>query len=131
MVGPLTPDARHRFVIAGIADDLPWGFTVSGFFRANSAKPFNTFVTTDLNGDGLNYDTPEANVNAERGDSFNQLDLRVSKFFQFGDTFRVEGIFELFNVFNSDNPAANRQGGNEINGDLNDPGFGTPEHLCG
>jgi hypothetical protein len=130
MVGPLTPDARHRFVLAGIAN-LPWEFTVSGFFRANSAKPFNTFVTTDLNGDGLNYDTPAAHVNAERGESFSQLDLRVSKFFQFGDRFRVEGIFEVFNLFNSENPAANRQGGNEINGNLNDPGFGEPNTFAG
>ena len=45
MEGPLTTDARHRFVMSGIVD-LPWGFRVAGFFRANSAKPFNTFVTT-------------------------------------------------------------------------------------
>jgi hypothetical protein len=130
MVGPLTPDARHRIVLAGIAN-LPWDFTVSGFFRANSAKPFNAFVTTDLNGDGLNYDTPEEHVNSRRGESFSQLDLRVSKFFQFGDRFRVEGIFEVFNLFNSENPAANRQGGNEINGDLNDPDFGAPNTFAG
>jgi hypothetical protein len=130
MVGPLTPDARHRIVLSGIAN-LPYDITLSGFFRANSAKPFNTFVTTDLNGDGLNYDTPADHVNAERGESFNQLDVRVSKFFTFGDRVRVEGIFEVFNLFNSENPAANRQGGNEINGDLNDPEFGTPNTFAG
>ena len=35
--------------------DLPYDFVISGFFRANSSKPFNAFIPQDLNGDGFVY----------------------------------------------------------------------------
>src|SRR6185295_17567623 len=92
MEGPLTTDARHRVVLAGIAN-VPWEITFSGFFRANSAKPFNAFVTTDLNNNGQNYDTTDEHVNARRGDPFYQMDMRLSKFFRIGEVVRIEGIF--------------------------------------
>ncbi len=124
MVGPLNTDARHRIVLAGIFD-LPYDFVVSGFFRANSAKPFNAFVPVDLNADGFVYDSPDANVNSRLGEKFAQLDLRVSKAFRFGDAVKVEGIFEVFNLFGAENPGSNNQGGNAFIGNLADPNFGS------
>lgn len=129
MNGPLNTDARHRIVLSGIVD-LPWQFRISGFFRANSAKPFNGFVPTDLNGDGLVYDTTDSAVNAHRGDMFSQLDLRVTKVFSIKQV-NIEGIFEVFNLFNAENPAGFRQGGNEINGNLSDPNFGVANTFAG
>lgn len=45
-----------------------------------------------------------AHVNDARGDSFSQVDVRVSKDFRFGGAYGVELIGEMFNVLNSDNP---------------------------
>jgi hypothetical protein len=132
MTGPLIPDARHRIVLSGIFD-LPWDMRFSGFFRANSAKPFNAFSADDLNGDGFRYDTPDEHVNSRRGSSFSQLDIRLTKIFNIKDVVRLEGIFEVFNLFNSENPAANRQSGNqsEINGVLGTPTFGQATTFAG
>jgi hypothetical protein len=130
MVGPLNTDARHRFVIAGTYN-LPWEFVVSGFFRANTAKPFNGFVPEDLNGDGLNYDTTDSHVNEHRGESFSQLDLRIGKFFTIKDRVRIEGIFEVFNLFNATNPGNNNLGGTSYIGDLTDPDFGEATTFAG
>src|SRR5262249_13216213 len=73
MKGPLNTDSLHRIVLAGIYN-FPYEITVSGFFRARTAEPFNGFVTTDLNGDGLSYDTTDPHVNDHRGNKFSQLD---------------------------------------------------------
>lgn len=129
MTGPLVPDARHRIVIAGTFD-LPAEFRVSGFFRARSGQPFNAFLETDVNQDGLRYDITDSHVNSRKGPSFSQLDVRLSKAFNLKQV-RLEGILEVFNLFNAENPAGNRQGGNEINGDLDSPGFGTAGVFAG
>lgn len=129
MTGPLTTDARHRIVIAGTFD-LPAEFRVSGFFRARSGQPYNAFLATDANGDGLRYDTTDPHVNSRRGPSFSQLDVRVSKVFNI-KMVRLEGILEAFNLFNAKNPAGNRQGGNEINGVIGTPAFGTANVFAG
>jgi Carboxypeptidase regulatory-like domain/TonB dependent receptor-like, beta-barrel len=134
MKGPLNTDARHRVVLAGIYD-LPYEIRLSGFFRANSGKPFNGFVTADLNGDGMNYDTTDPHVNDHRGSSFSQLDMRVSKIFRIKNTVNIEGIFEVFNLFNATNPNglnANIRGQQVVqNLDSTDPAFGTPLAFAG
>ena len=59
----------------------------------------------DLNHDSYNFDLPSgvSHVNALRGDSFSQLDMRVSKAFKFFSNYGVELIGEVFNVFDSKN----------------------------
>ncbi|NJL29383.1 MAG: TonB-dependent receptor [Thermoanaerobaculia bacterium] len=103
--GPLNTDARHRVTLSGIYHG-PWGLTFSGIFRYRSALPILVHSGLDLNGDSFFLD-PEGNdgIGAERGSSFSQLDLRLSKEFNFGDDFSLEIIAEVFNVFNDDNPA--------------------------
>ncbi len=84
----------------------PWGINVSGMYRYRSALPYTVYTTNDLNGDGFRFDLlPGGSVNTERGDSFSQLDLRLSKEFTFGPV-GLELIAEMFNVFNEENPAA-------------------------
>ncbi len=121
-VGPTDTDARHRFVLSGIFD-LPYDFRVSAFFRARSATPFNAFVTQDLDGDGFNYSLTDDHPNSRRQDTFSQLDMRFSKTFDF-NVVRIEGIFEVFNVFNSENP-------NLFIGNLASSAFGTPRTFAG
>ena len=42
-------------------------------------------------------------LNSERGDSFSQLNVRVSKFFKWGENKKLGLFFEAFNVFNTGN----------------------------
>jgi hypothetical protein len=123
-VGPVDTDARHRFVISGIFD-LPYEFRVSAFFRARSATPFNVLTTQDLDGDGFNYSLAPGvdSSNSERQDSFSQFDFRVSKTFNF-NIVRLEGIFEVFNLFNAENP-------NLFVGNISSAAFGTPRVFAG
>jgi hypothetical protein len=109
--GPLNTDARHRFTLSAVYR-APLGINVSGMFRYRSARPYSVFSTTDLNGDGFPYDFEGGTgVNTERGASFSQLDLRLSKEFTFANQFGFELIGEVFNVFNEENPTAfNRLG---------------------
>jgi hypothetical protein len=123
MKGPLNTDALHRVVLSGTWE-LPYAFRLSGLFRARSAEPFNGFVTTDLNGDGLVYDTTDPGVNSHRGKVFSQLDLRVSKDFTIKDSFKIQGIFEVFNLFNAVNPGGNQVGGSAYKGQLGTSTFG-------
>jgi hypothetical protein len=115
--GPLNTDARNRITLSAVYR-APLGINVSGMFRYRSALPYTAFEyrdpdgagplplqPVDLNGDGFAYDLPGGKgVNTERGASFSQLDLRLSKEFTFSDRFGFEVIGEVFNVFNEENP---------------------------
>jgi hypothetical protein len=102
--GPLNTDARNRITLSAVYR-APLGINVSGMFRYRSALPYSVFLAEDINGDGFPYDFPGATgVNTERGSSFSQLDLRLSKEFTFANQFGVELIGEVFNVFNEENP---------------------------
>ncbi len=103
--GPLFTDARHRFTIGGMYH-APWDLTVSGMFRYHSGFPYVEHANADLNGDGSQFDLRPgvSRVGGGTGDSFQQLDLRVSRDFLFGrEGMGVEMIVELFNVFNAKN----------------------------
>ena len=118
--GPLNTDARNRITLSAVYR-APLGINLSGMLRYRSALPYTVFETRDLNGDGFFYDFPGGRgVNTERGDSFSQLDLRVSKEFTFANQFGFELIAEVFNVFNEENPTVfNRNG--EPNAYAGDP----------
>ncbi|MEA2601704.1 MAG: hypothetical protein QOF89_2696 [Acidobacteriota bacterium] len=104
--GPLDTDARHRVTLSAVYQG-PWGVNASGMFRYRSATPYTLHSAVDLNGDGFRLDLAPgvSEVNSARGDSFSQLDLRLSKDFTFGRA-GVEVIAEVFNVFNEKNPTA-------------------------
>lgn len=105
-IGPLNTDARHRITLAGFYR-APWGINISGMFRYRSALPYTEWAGTDLNGDGMRFDLPSnvSHVNNRRGHSFSQFDVRISKEFTFAGDIGVELIAEVFNLFNSKNPA--------------------------
>ena len=68
---------------------------------------------------------------ARFNDSFNSLDLRISKVFRFGERFTVEPIAEVFNLFNVTNvlgtSKSNYSGFSNVlvrdSSDPSDPGF--------
>ena len=104
-VGPLNTDARHRVTLSGVYQ-APWGINVAGMFRYHSGTPYTIYRADDPNHDGFAFDLPPgvSHVNSERGASFSQFDLRLSKAFNFGPV-GLEFIGEVFNLFNSKNPA--------------------------
>jgi hypothetical protein len=94
--------------------------------RAHSALPYNVFSGVDLNHNGFVVNLPAgvSNVNSGRGTKFAQLDLRVSKLFHMSGAAGVEGIAEVFNIFNAINPAG-------FNGNLSSASFGQPSTFAG
>lgn len=104
--GPLHTDARHRLTFGGIYR-APLGIVVSGMLRYHSGFPYLEHANTDLNGDGTILDLRPgvSRVNSGRGDSFSQLDVRVSKDFTFANDMGIELLAEVFNVLNEENAA--------------------------
>jgi len=96
-------DQRHRLVISSVVDPY-WGITVAPIFTYASGHPFNLLLGFDANGDTqANTDRPRfAGRNTGRGPNYINFDLRVGKEFRVlpDSDFRVEGIFEAFNLFN-------------------------------
>ncbi len=123
--GPLYTDARHRVTVSTVYR-APFGINVAGILRYRSALPYTKLAGADLNGDGYNMDLAPgtSHVNSLRGDSFSQLDVRVSHEFRFGGNFGLEVIGEIFNLLNSDNPAG-------FNGTITNANFGQPSVYAG
>ena len=129
--GPTPNDRRHRVVISGLYR-APGGVTVSGLWTMSSKVPMdimmpdgltriptiqrnagarqfhtaaelNSFITqTNASGGIGGVKLPLVQESARFSDSFNSLDLRVSRPFSLG-TVRIEPMVEVFNVLNAEN----------------------------
>jgi hypothetical protein len=118
--GPTDADERHRFVVSGIFD-LPWGFQIAPIFQAASARPYSILPSCfpcDLNKDGVVTNDRESRdgndqhllpPNTVRGDTFLQMNLRVTKEFKFSERMKLGLYFETFNLFNTGNYGASFQ----------------------
>jgi len=106
-------DERHRFVLSGIFD-LPHGFQVAPVLQLSSPRAYSIFpnCVCDINKDGVTFnerDSRDGNdqhhlpPGTARGDRFSQLNVRVSKFFNFSERMKLGLFFEAFNVFNTAN----------------------------
>ena len=106
--GPSDLAVDHTFLLHGIWD-LPWGFSVSGIFRAQSGFHFSSSVVTlvDVDGDGL-YNALDYTKgrNHFTAPPFVNLDFRVAKLFKIREGLRLHAYLESFNLFNNANPAA-------------------------
>lgn len=104
--GPCQFDPNHKFVISPIFT-LPKHFQISSITRYTSGRAYNIKAGVDLNNDGINNDLPPgvAHINDGIGSGFFQADIRVSKIFKLPREFgQIEGIFEMYNIFNNKNP---------------------------
>jgi hypothetical protein len=109
-------DERHRFVLSGVID-LPHGFQVSPILQLSSPRPYSILADPnnrsggDINRDGVANDRETRDGNDQdhlppftvRGDNFKQVNVRVSKFFKFGESRQLGLFFETFNLFNTAN----------------------------
>ena len=115
-------DARHRVTASAVVQIR--GFQISPIYLFRSALPVSTTQGLDLNGDVNNNDIPDRAFaynpgnpsqpkdigacktwNCSRGYRFQQLNVRFSRAFPIHGSARVEAIGEVFNVFNTQNPA--------------------------
>jgi hypothetical protein len=106
--GPSDLALDHTFLLHGIWD-LPWGFSVSGIFRAQSGFHYSASVVTlvDVDGDGL-YNALDYTKgrNHFTAPPFINVDFRVAKLFKIRETLQLHAYVEFFNLFNNANPAA-------------------------
>jgi hypothetical protein len=130
--GPTPNDQRHRFAFSGFFE-LPWSFTLSPIWTIASGVPMdillpdastripvlqrnaggrlfqngrelNAFIQQINSGGGIGgRPLPLVRDDAQFNDSFNSLDLRVSRVFRFKESLQVEPIVEVFNIFNVTN----------------------------
>jgi hypothetical protein len=130
--GPTPTDRRHRLVVSA-QTLLPGRVNLSGIWTVSSGVPMDIMMpdgqtripviqrnaggrqfatVADLNAfirqanatGGINgVPLPLVSDSARFNDSFNSLDMRVSRSFKLGARTRVEPMLELFNVFNVTN----------------------------
>jgi hypothetical protein len=97
----------HVFQINGLLE-LPWQIQISGIFRAQSGFHFSKridFVDPDGDANTNQIDTT-AGRNGFTAPSYVNLDMRFAKQFNIGERVKAQILFEYFNLFNRQNPAA-------------------------
>jgi hypothetical protein len=113
--GPSVQDQRHRLVASGIYM-LPKAVELSSIVTIGSGRPYNILAGVDLNADGDGGATDRARATlSDIGTSVHRnagtlptqatVDLRVARRFPVG-RWSVDGIFEVFNLFNRSNYTA-------------------------
>ena len=109
--GAASHDQRHRFVLSGLYQ-APWGINLSSIITAASGRPYTPLAGADLNGDGnggafpsdrarTNPADPNTSVDrhSEVMDNIFIVDARLSKRFAIGPSFAIEGMIDVFNLF--------------------------------
>jgi hypothetical protein len=112
--GPSLQDQRHRLVVSGLYV-LPGRVQVSSIV-ITSGRAYNILAGADLNGDGNGGAFPPDRARRIPGDPASNVgrdsatlpmqattDLRVSRRFRLAKRMSLDGIFEVFNLFNRAN----------------------------
>lgn len=94
-------DQRHRFNAFGVFA-LPLGIEFSPRFSARSAQPRSVGSSP---ADRIRPDGSIIKRNSLRkNNEFYSFDFRAAKSFKIGERFTIQGIVDVFNLFNSANP---------------------------
>ncbi len=134
-------DVTDRFVLHGMVR-LPWDIQLSGVFEYRSGLPFTAIDFVDAHnytgGDGPFDGRARAVVNGrlvdrngERNESINTVDLRISKFFEFGD-YRFDVFAQAFNLFDEASWSVNAESEQEqpfLSDGVANPEFGLGSFL--
>jgi hypothetical protein len=106
--GPSDFALRHTFEVHGLVE-LPWKIQFSSLFRAQSGFRYTAVakqpVDLDANGTFTGRDL-KTGRNAFSAPPFVNMDLRIAKTWVIRERFRIQGLFEFFNLFNNANAAA-------------------------
>jgi hypothetical protein len=105
--GPSDLSLTHTFQLNGLME-LPWQVQLSGIFRAQSGFHYSrTGTNVDPDGDGtFNGIDLVPGRNAFTAPEYVNLDMRFAKRFNLGERVKLQVLFEFFNIFNRQNPAA-------------------------
>jgi hypothetical protein len=115
--GPSDLALTHTFLLHTIVN-LPAKFEIAAIFRAQSGfrytvSPANGGADFDgdniFNGRGVWWDglgNPLYARNGQTAPPFVNMDMRIAKRFNIGERVKAQALFEFFNLFNRDNPAA-------------------------
>ncbi|HEY6945846.1 MAG TPA: TonB-dependent receptor [Candidatus Acidoferrum sp.] len=106
--GPSDFALRHTFEIHGLVN-LPWKIQLSSLLRAQSGFQYTAAALAPIDQDGNGSFTGrdlQTGRNAFRAPAFVNMDMRVAKTWVIRERFRVQGLFEFFNLFNTGNAAA-------------------------
>jgi outer membrane receptor protein involved in Fe transport len=102
-------DVRQRFItnfsFEGPKDSILRNFTFSSIVTLQTPRPFTLFVGFDANGD-TNPVTDRVGLsprNSYYGDDLYSWDLRVARYFQFRERYRLDLMVDAFNVLNRPN----------------------------
>jgi hypothetical protein len=100
-------DQRHRLVLNGIYE-APLGLQVSGILFYGSGQRFSTSYGGDQRGQVVTQGRlrPNGTIvdrNALTGDPVLRLDMRLQKRLRIGTRASIDGMLELFNVFDRAN----------------------------
>lgn len=105
---------RHTFEVHGLVN-LPWKIQLSSIFRAQSGFPYTASALAPIDQDGNgSFDGRDLKTgrNAFTAPVFVNMDMRFARTWTIRERYKVQGLFEFFNIFNSANTAAiqNQQG---------------------
>jgi TonB-dependent receptor-like protein len=106
--GPSDFALRHTFELHGLIE-LPWKIQFSSLFRAQSGFRYTAVGLQPIDQDGNgNFDGRDLKTgrNAFTAPPFVNMDLRVARTWVIRERYRVQGLFEFFNLFNNANAAA-------------------------
>ncbi len=98
---PSDNDIKFRSVLALYAPPV-WGFRVSGLLQYQTGRPYSaTVFPGDPNGDNNTFsDFYYAGRNGYRQPSYRAFDMRIARTFHLTKKLSMEGIIDIYNVFN-------------------------------
>jgi Carboxypeptidase regulatory-like domain/TonB dependent receptor/TonB-dependent Receptor Plug Domain len=106
--GPSDFALRHTFEVHSLVN-LPWKVQFTNIFRAQSGFRYTAVAVQQLDQDGnSNFDGRDLKTgrNAFSAPPFVNMDMRIAKTWVVREHFKIQGLFEFFNLFNNANPAA-------------------------
>jgi Carboxypeptidase regulatory-like domain/TonB dependent receptor/TonB-dependent Receptor Plug Domain len=106
--GPSDFALRHTFEIHGLVQ-LPWKVQFTNIFRAQSGFRYTASAAAPVDQDGNgNFDGRDLKTarNGFSAPPFVNMDMRIAKTWTIRERFKIQGLFEFFNLFNNANPAA-------------------------
>lgn len=105
--GLSTVDLRSRFIFSGIwqmpdaKNKILKDFQLATIISLNSGSPYNLRAGKDLNMNDSIGDRPlDIGRNTGITAGFANIDLRLERIFSFQDKYKLQTIFEVFNLFN-------------------------------
>jgi len=99
--GLLQSDRKYMFKLQGTYI-LPYGFSISTSYTASTGKPIARTIPVTGMDQGAFSILAEPRGSNHRLDSWNLLDLRIEKSFEFGQRYRLRIAADIFNLFNED-----------------------------